>query len=85
MPLASPALHDTRALPLPRRPIAPGPRPESDNAGVGHRVSFWLLEGLRLVAVVYLLPVAILAVGISLGLALTLVLRGAAWAWRLVG
>ena len=85
MPLAAPATHDTRALPLPRPAVALGPRSESDKAGVWQRVSFWLLEGLRLVAVVYLLPVAILAVGISLGLALTLVLRAAAWVWRLVG
>ena len=84
MPLAAPATHDTRALPRPRRPIAPGPRPESDKAGAWHRVSFWLLESLRLVAVVYLLPVAILTVGISLGLALAMLLRGAGWVWRLV-
>jgi hypothetical protein len=84
MPLAAPATHDAHALPLPRPQIALGPRSESGPAGIWRRVSFWLLEGLRLVAVVYLLPVAILAVGISLGLALTLVLRGAAWVWRLV-
>ncbi len=45
-------------------------------------MSFWPLEFLRLVAAVYLLPLAILAIGIPVGLALTGVLLGAAWVWR---
>jgi hypothetical protein len=52
--------------------------------GVWSRLSFWPLEFLRLVAVVYLLPIAILAIGIPIGLVLTGVLLGAGWAWRTI-
>jgi hypothetical protein len=47
------------------------PRAEFSQSGVWRRVSFWSLEFLRLVAVVYALPLAILAIGIPVGLALT--------------
>ena len=75
---------DARALVLPRRPVElPAyPRAESSQPSVWRRVSFWPLEFLRLVAAVYMLPLAILAIGIPVGLALTGVLLGAAWVWR---
>jgi hypothetical protein len=75
---------DARALVLPRRPVElpADPRAESSQPSVWRRVSFWPLEFLRLVAAVYLLPLAILAIGIPVGLALTGVLLGAAWVWK---
>ena len=80
---ASPA-HDIRSLVLPRLPVElpAGWRAEAGPASLWQRISFWPLEALRLVAVVYLLPVTILAVGIPLGLALTGMVLGAAWVWR---
>jgi hypothetical protein len=86
MSIAAPLIHDARALALPTLPVElpAGPRAESGEASVWHRISFWPLEALRLVAVIYLLPLAILAVGIPLGLALTGVLLGAGWVWRSV-
>jgi hypothetical protein len=84
MAIAASAAHDRRSLVLPTLPVAlpAGWRAEAGPAGVWQRISFWPLEGLRLVAVVYLLPVTILAVGIPVGFALTGVLLGAAWVWR---
>jgi hypothetical protein len=75
-----------------RRPFAPRPglsaqSPARQRAGpippnVWRRMSFWPLEFLRLVAAVYMLPLAILAIGIPVGLAITAVLFGAGWVWR---
>lgn len=86
MSIAAPATHDARPIVFPPLPVKlpAGWRAESGKASVWQRISFWPLEGLRLVAVVYLLPFAILAVGIPLGLALTGLLLGAAWVWRSV-
>jgi hypothetical protein len=80
------AAHGAHSLVLPTRPVElpAGWRAESGTASLWHRISFWPLEGLRLVAVIYLLPLTILAVGIPLGLALTGTLRGVAWIWRSV-
>lgn len=84
MSLVAVATHDARSLVLPRPPVdVPAhPRAESGQPGVWRRLSFWPLEFLRLVGVVYLLPLAILAIGLPLGLALTGALLGAGWAWR---
>ena len=84
MAIAASAAHDRRTLILPTLPVAlpAGWRAEAGPASVWQRISFWPLEGLRLVAVVYLLPVTILAVGIPVGLALTGMLLGVAWVWR---
>jgi hypothetical protein len=86
MATATSVAHDTRPLVLRTLPVElpAGWRAEPGTASVWHRISFWPLEGLRLVAVVYLLPLTILAVGIPLGLALTGMLLGAAWVWRSV-
>ena len=80
------AAHDARPLVLPTRPVEfpAGWGAESATASMWQRISFWPLEGLRLVGVIYLLPLTILAVGIPLGLALTGMLRGVAWVWRSV-
>jgi hypothetical protein len=77
---------DARALVLPKRPVElPADwRAESSQPGVWRRVSFWPLEFLRLVAVVYALPLAILAIGIPAGLALTGLFLGATWVWRML-
>lgn len=84
MAIAASAAHDTRRLVLTTLPVElpAGWRAEPGTASVWHRISFWPLEGLRLVGVIYLLPLTILAVGIPLGLALTGMLLGAAWVWR---
>jgi len=84
MALAASAAHDPRSLVLTTLPVElpAGWRADSGTASVWHRISFWPLEGLRLVAVIYLLPLTILAVGIPLGLALTGMLLGATWVWR---
>jgi len=84
MTIAASAAHDRRSLVLSTLPVAlpAGWRAAAGPASVWQRISFWPLEALRLVAVVYLLPVAILAVGIPLGLALTGLFLGTAWVWR---
>jgi hypothetical protein len=84
MSIAATAARDGRALVLPKQPVdlPARSRAESGQPGVWRRISFWPLEFLRLVGVVYLLPLAILAIGLPLGLALTGVLLGAGWAWR---
>jgi hypothetical protein len=76
---ARPLVLQTLAVELPAEwPIGSG------TASVWRRIPFWALEGLRLVTMVYLLPLTILAVGVPLGLALTGILAGAAWVWRSV-
>ena len=84
MSITATAPGDARSLVLPTRPVElpAGPRAQSSQPTAWGRVSFWPLEFLRLVAVVYMFPVAILAIGIPVGLALTGVLLGAAWVWR---
>lgn len=84
MSIAATAPADARSLVLPRRPVdlPADPRAESSQPSAWRRVSFWPLEFLRLVAVVYMFPLAILAIGIPVGLALTGVLLGATWVWR---
>jgi hypothetical protein len=84
MSITATAPADVRSLVLPRRPVdlPADPRVESSQPSAWRRVSFWPLEFLRLVAVVYMFPLAILAIGIPVGLALTGVLLGAAWVWR---
>ena len=80
MSITATAPADARSLVLPRRPVdlPADPRAESSQPSAWRRVSFWPLEFLRLVAVVYMFPLAILAIGIPVGL----VLLGAAWVWR---
>lgn len=80
------AAHDTHPLVVPTRPVASAAaqQAESGTARVGRGISYWALEGLRLMAVIYLLPLTILAVGIPLGLALIAMLSGAVWVWRSV-
>jgi hypothetical protein len=46
------------------------------------RVLGWVAEFLRLVAVVYMLPIAILAIGIPIALATNALILAAGWAWR---
>jgi hypothetical protein len=84
MSITATAPADARSLVLPRRPVdlPADPRAESSQPSAWRRVSFWPLEFLRLVAVVYMFPLAILAIGIPVGLALTGVLLGATWVWR---
>jgi len=84
MSITATAPADARSLVLPRRPVdlPAHPRAESSQPSAWRRVSFWPLEFLRLVAVVYMFPLAILAIGIPVGLALTGVLLGATWVWR---
>jgi hypothetical protein len=86
MSITATAPGDARALVLPRRPVElPADlRAESSQPSVWRRVSFWPLEFLRLVAVVYALPLAILAIGIPVGLALTGLFLGATWVWRML-
>lgn len=83
MSLAAVAVHDARAHDLPRPPVdVPArPRAEFGRPKVRRPISFWPLEFMRLVAVVYLLPLVILAIGLPLGLVLTGVIAGAARAW----
>ena len=59
MAIAASAAHDIRSLVLPRLPVElpAGWRAEAGPASLWQRLSFWPLEALRLVAVVYLLPV----------------------------
>ena len=85
MSIAFTTARDPRPVLLPV-PVAFPTRPrEGLNQGsVWRRVSFWPLECLRLVAVVYAFPLAILAIGIPLGLALTGLIFGATWVWRLL-
>jgi hypothetical protein len=86
MSITATAPGDARALVLPRRPVdLPADlRAESSQPSIWRRVSFWPLEFLRLVAVVYALPLAILAIGIPVGLALTGLFLGATWVWRML-
>jgi hypothetical protein len=72
-----PLVHTTLPVELPA-----GWRAEPGTDSVWHRITFWPLEALRLVAVIYLLPLTILAVGIPVGLVLTGMILGAAWVWR---
>ena len=84
MSITATAPADARSLVLPRRPVdlPADPRAESSQPSAWRRVSFWPLEFVRLVAVVYMFPLAILAIGIPVGLALTGLLLGATWVWR---
>jgi anti-sigma-K factor RskA len=86
MSITATAPGDARALALPRRlvELPADPRAKSSPPSVWHRISFWPLEFVRLVAVVYALPLAILAIGIPVGLALTGLFLGATWVWRML-
>jgi hypothetical protein len=81
MSMAATAARDTRSQILPKLPVELPAQPR-DEFGQWRRISFWPLEFLRLVAAVYMLPLAILAVGIPVGLVLTGVFLGTAWVWR---
>jgi hypothetical protein len=84
MSIAATGARDARSLVLPQLPLELPARPRAKcrQPNARHPSSFWPLEFLRLVAVVYMLPLAILAIGIPVGLALVGVLRGTAWVWR---
>ena len=84
MSIAATNARDAHSLVLPRLPVELPTRlqAESSQPSVWRRISFWPLEFLWLVAAVYMLPLAILAIGIPVALALTGVLLGAAWVWR---
>jgi hypothetical protein len=86
MSIIATAPGDARSLVLPGLPVELPTRlqAESSQPSVWRRVSFWPLEFLRLVAVVYALPLAILAIGIPAGLALTGLFLGATWVWRML-
>ena len=57
-------------------------RVESAQPGAWRRLSYWPLEFVRLLAAIYMLPVALLVIGVPIGLALTGLFLGAAWLWR---
>jgi hypothetical protein len=64
------------------RDLSARPQARLNQPSLWHRLSFWPLEFLRLVAVVYMLPIVILAIGIPAGLALMGIVLGADWLWH---
>ena len=84
MTMPATAARDTRSLVLARLPVdsAAQQGAKSSVPSVWRRILFWPLEFVRLVAAVYMLPLAILAIGIPVGLALTGVFLATAWVWR---
>ena len=77
------AAHDLASVILPRAYVEAPPRVRiaPTPPGVWKRLSFWVAEFLRLVAVVYLLPIVILAIGIPIALAVNGLIFAAGWVW----
>jgi hypothetical protein len=75
------AAHDLPSVILPRTYTEAPPRVRiaPTQPGVWKRLSFWVAEFLRLVAVVYLLPIVILAIGIPIALAVNGLIFAAGW------
>lgn len=49
------------------------------------RLMFWPAEFLRLMAVAYLFPLVVLAIGLPVALAVTGLLKAGQWLWQSVG
>ena len=78
------ALPDVPAFVLPRAHAGTPPREAISPSHLGsrRRLSGWAKEALLLVGAVYMFPLAILAVGIPLALAVNGLLLLAGWAWN---
>jgi len=77
------------SITLPGLPADASARPRASLSGLRTwwaRISFWPAELLRLIAVVYMLPIAIYAIGIVIGIpiavAANLVLFFFGWSWK---
>jgi hypothetical protein len=64
---------------FPIEPVDLPVRPQLGLGGLWRLISYWPAEFLRLVALVYMLPVVIYAIGIPVAAAVNAVLYGAGW------
>jgi hypothetical protein len=67
----------------------PGELPVRPGVGLGkrqlwRRMSFWPAELMRVVALVYMLPIVIYAIGVPIALAVNAVLFCVGWSWKIL-
>jgi hypothetical protein len=70
---------------LPRLPAALPARPPINLRQIGKwwvHVTYWPAELVRLVALIYMLPIVIYAIGIPIAAAIKTVLFLASWSWK---